>query len=109
MSLIGEGFGLAGLVASAGPVRAEGLIDPVISEMPPSALARDFKRGLAAHDLIELLIELFLIEQLAARGSVDLGPQVSDAVLIGVLHLGLTRDQAGENVVVEGEIGGGRG
>ncbi len=110
MSLIGEGFGVAELAGSAAPpARADGLIDPVISGMAPSALARDFKRGLAAHDLVELLIELFLIKQLTARGTVDPGPQFGDAVLIGVLHLRLARDQPGQNVVAKGKIGRGSG
>ena len=67
-----------------------------------------FQRGLAAHDLVELLVELFLIEQLAAGGAVDLGAQFGDAVFIGVLHLGLTGDQPGQDVVAEREIGRGR-
>ena len=67
-----------------------------------------FERGLAAHDLVELLVELFLIEQLAAGGAVDLGAQLRDAVFIGVLHLGLTGDQPGQDVVAKREIGGGR-
>ena len=67
-----------------------------------------FERGLAAHDLVELLVELFLIEQLAAGGAVDFGAQLRDAVFIGVLHLGLTGDQPGQNVVAKREIGGSR-
>ena len=67
-----------------------------------------FQRGLAPHDLVELLVELFLIEQLAAGGAVDLGAQFGDAVFIGVLHLGLTGDQPGQDVVAKREIGGGR-
>ena len=67
-----------------------------------------FERGLPAHDLVELLVELFLIEQLAAGGTVDLRAQFGDAVLIGVLHLGLTGDQPRQDVVAKREIGGGR-
>ena len=96
-------------VSTAAP-RAGGLIEPVaaVSGIAPSAVARDFERGLAAHDLVELLVELFLIEQLAAGGAVDLGAQLRDAVFIGVLHLGLTGDQPGQDVVAKREIGGGR-
>ena len=56
------------------------------------------------------MIELFLIEQLAAGGAIDLGAQLGDAVFIGVLHLGLTRDQPRQDVIAEREIGcrGGR-
>ena len=68
-----------------------------------------FQRGLAAHDLVELLVELLLVEQLAAGGAIDLGAQFGDAVFIGVLHLGLAGDQPGQNVVAEREIGRGRG
>ena len=72
-------------------------------------MARDSSAGLPPHDLVELLVELFLVEQLPAGGAIDLGAQFGDAVLIGVLHLGLTRDQPGQDVVAEREIGGGRG
>ena len=67
-----------------------------------------FQRGLAAHDLVEFLVELFLVEQLAAGGAIDFGAQFGDAVLVGVLHLGLAGDQPGQDVVAEREIGRGR-
>ena len=67
-----------------------------------------FQRGLAPHDLVELLVELLLVEQLAAGGAIDLGAQFGDAVFIGVLHLGLAGDQPGQDVVAKREIGGGR-
>ncbi len=67
-----------------------------------------FQRGLALHDLVELLVELFLVEQLPAGGAVYLGTQFGDAVFIGVLHLGLAGDQPGQNVVAKGKIGRGR-
>ena len=67
------------------------------------------QRGLAAHDLLELLVELFLIEQLAAGGAIDPGAEFGNAVFVGVLHLGLARNQPRENVVAKGEIGCGRG
>ena len=76
--------------------------------MAPKAVARGFQRGLAAHDLVELLVELFLVEQLAAGGAIDLGAQFGDAVFIGVLHLGLARDQPRQDVVAKREIGRGR-
>jgi hypothetical protein len=68
-----------------------------------------FQRGLTAHDLFELLVELFLIEQLAAGRAIDPGAEFGDAVFVGVLHLGLARDQPRENVVTKGEVGCGRG
>ena len=106
MSLIGEGFGVAERAGSAAPpARADGLIDPVtVGGMAPSAVARDSSVVCAAHDLVELLVELFLIEQLPAGGAVDLGAQFGDAVLVGVLHLRLARDQPGQNVVAEEQI-----
>ena len=66
-----------------------------------------FQRGLPAHDLVELLLELLLVEQLAAGHAIDLGAQLGDAVLVGELHVGLARDQPRQHVVAEGEIGGG--
>jgi len=63
---------------------------------------------LAPHHLIELLVELFLVQQLPARGAVDLGAQLGDAVFVSVLHLGLTGDQARQDVIAEREIGGRR-
>ncbi len=67
-----------------------------------------FQRGLPTHDLVEFLVELFLIEQLAAGGAIDLGAQFRDSVFVGVLHLRLAGDQPGQNVVAEREIGRGR-
>ncbi len=67
-----------------------------------------FERRLSPHDLIEFLVELFLVEQLPAGGAIDLGAQFRDSVLIGVLHLRLPRDQPGQDVVAEREIGGRR-
>jgi len=52
---------------------------------------------------------LFLIEQLPAGGAIDPGAQFGDAVFVGVLHLGLARDQPGQNIVAKREIGRGRG
>ena len=76
--------------------------------MVDSVVARDSSTRLFAHELIELLLELLLIEQLAAGDAVDLRAQFGDAVLIGELHLRLARDQPLQHVVVEGEIGAGQ-
>ena len=57
-----------------------------------------FQRRLPAHDLVELLLVLLLVEELAARDAVDLRAQVGDAILVGELHLGLPGDQAGQHV-----------
>ena len=107
VSLIGDGFGVPGAASLAAAPRAGGRIDPVTDGVRNGAErgGAQFQRGLAAHDLVELLVELFLIEQLAAGGAVDLGAQFGDPVFIGVLHLRLTGDQPGENVVAEREIG----
>ena len=51
---------------------------------------------------------MFLVEQLAAGGAIDLGAQFGNPVFIGVLHVGLAGDQAGEDVVAKREIGRGR-
>ena len=61
--------------------------------MPFSAAAREFERRLPVQQIVEFLLELLLIEQLAAGGAVDLGAQFGDAVFIGELLLGLARDQ----------------
>ena len=66
-----------------------------------------FQRRLLAHDLIELLLELLLVEQLAAGDAVDLRAQFGDAVFIGELHFGLACNEPLEHVVVEREIGAG--
>ncbi len=66
-----------------------------------------FEQRLPADDLVELLLELLLVEQLAARHPVHLGAHIGDAVFIGELHFGLAGDHAGQHVVLECEIGGG--
>ena len=57
------------------------------------------------HQPIEFLLELFLIEQLAAGGAIDLSAQFGDAVLIAELLLRLARDQRAQHVVAKGEVG----
>ena len=61
---------------------------------------------MSAHQLIHLLLDLLLVEHLPAGQPIHLAAQLGDAILIGVLHVGLTRDQTGEQVVTEGEIAG---
>ncbi len=87
-----------------------GLIEPLVvgSKMPVKAAACDFERRLAAQQILELLLKLLLVEKLAAGGAIDPGAQFGDAVLVGVLLVGLTRHQAPEEIVAEGEIGRGR-
>ena len=109
VSLIGDGFGVPGAASPAAAPRA-GVPDRSGDGGVRHGAERggaQFQRGLAAHDLVEFLVELFLIEQLAAGGAVDLRAQFGDAVFIGVLHLRLTGDQAGQDVVAEREIGRG--
>jgi hypothetical protein len=67
-----------------------------------------FQRGLAAGKLLELSLELLLVEQLPAGGAIDLRAQFGEAVFVGELLLGLTRDEPSECVVAEREIGRGR-
>src|SRR5262249_61586968 len=67
------------------------------------------QRRLPAQNLVELLLVLLLVEQLAARKAVDLGAQFGDAILVAELHLRLARDQSGEHVLAESEISGGAG
>ena len=77
------------------------------SPSPLSALARDSKADLPAQNLIELLLVLLLVEQLAAGDPVDLGAQLGDAILVAELHFRLPGDEPGQHVLAEGEIGGG--
>ena len=112
VSLIGEGFGVPEEALSVCSGSARWRPDRSGDLLVRNGAERGgagFQRGLAPHDLVELLVELLLIEQLAAGGAVDLGAQFGDAVFIGVLHLGLTGDQPGQDVVAEREIGRGRG
>ena len=67
-----------------------------------------FENGLLADRLIQLLLELFLIEQFAAGDTIDLGAQLRDAVFVGELHLGLAGDQPLQDVVMERKIGAGQ-
>jgi hypothetical protein len=53
------------------------------------------------------MLELLLVEQLAVREAIDLRPQFRDAVLVGILHMSLARDQAPQHVLAECEIGRG--
>ena len=76
-----------------------------VFDYSPPRRGSGFQRGLATHDLFEFLIELFLIQQLAAGGAVHFRAQFRDAVFVGVLHFRLACDQPGENVVAEREIG----
>jgi hypothetical protein len=50
------------------------------------------------------LLELLLIEQLPTDNAIDLRAQITDAILICKLHLGLMRDEAREHVVVERKV-----
>src|SRR5262245_50331608 len=77
-----------------------------VAEAVERAGAR-LQRRLPAQNLVELLLVLLLVEQLAARKAVDSGAQLGDAILVGESHLRLARDQPGEHVFAEGEIGGG--
>src|SRR5579871_746868 len=62
---------------------------------PVSAGAR-LKRGLPAQQFVEPTFELFLVEQLAAGGAVDLLAQLGDAILVGILLRALARDETFE-------------
>ena len=99
---IGEAFGVAGPLRGA---RTEPVAAGSVTE--PSDVARCSSTGLPAHDLLDLLLDLLLLEHVAARHPVDLGAHLGDAVLISGLHLRLLRDHPREHVVLEGEIGGG--
>jgi hypothetical protein len=60
---------------------------------------------LPSQDLIELLVELFLIEKLSSGNPVHLRAQFRNTILIGDLHFSLSGDQTGKNIIAECEIG----
>src|SRR5262249_56167059 len=64
-----------------------------------------FEHALTAHQVVELLFELLLVEQLPAGRAIDLGAQFGDPILIGELLFGLTRDETAQHIVTEREIG----
>src|SRR5262249_58756243 len=78
----------------AGPSPARRRLDRTghVAEAVERAGAR-LQRRLPAQNLVELLLVLLLVEQLAARKAVDLGAQLGDAILIGESHLRLARDE----------------
>ncbi len=88
---------------AAAPARADGA-GHIAAATVEHACPR-FQCGLAADDLLELLLVLLLIEELAARNPVDLRTQFSDTILVAELHVGLPGDEPGEHVLAEGEIG----
>ena len=79
VSLIGDGLsGCCSVTGSGSGAGRARRIEPVGvgSGTAVSVVARDSKVDLPAQDVVELLLELLLVEQLAARGAVDLGAQV---------------------------------
>src|SRR6185312_17532776 len=60
-----------------------------------------FEYRLLAYDKVEFLFDLFLIEHLPAGDPVDLRAHVRDTIFVSELHLGLTRDEPGEHVVLK--------
>ena len=102
MSLIGEGLPASG----GGSRRPDRAGRRGVGNAGQRRRTR-FEHRLAASHGIELLLVLLLIEQLPARHAVDLAAQFRDAILIGILHLGLAGDQAGEEVVAKSKIGRG--
>jgi hypothetical protein len=63
---------------------------------------------LAAHQVVEFLFELFLVEQLATGRSVDLSAQFRDAILISELLIRLAAYQRPQYVVTKCKVGCGR-
>jgi hypothetical protein len=61
---------------------------------------------LTAHQIIELLLELLLIEQLTAGRAIDARAQFSDTIFVGVLLLSLAHDETFQEIVAESEVGG---
>jgi hypothetical protein len=63
-----------------------------------------FQGSFAAQKIIEFLLELLLVEELAAGGTVDARAQFGDTVFIGILLLRLPCHQLLEHVIAEGKI-----
>ena len=59
---------------------------------------------LAGQQFVNLALEGVLIEQLPAGHAVEFGARLGEAILVGVLHFGLTGGQGAEHVVVKGDI-----
>ena len=57
-----------------------------VAQAAERARAR-FQRRLPAENLVELLLVLLLVQQLAARNAVDPGAQLGDAILVAELHV----------------------
>src|SRR5262249_34068383 len=78
----------------AGPSPARRRLDRTghVAETVERAGTR-LQRSLPAQNLIELLLVLLLVEQLAARKAVDPGAQLGNAILVGESHLRVARDQ----------------
>ena len=108
MSLIGEGrTGFSTDVETGGAMRA-GLDCAGRQAVAGECRGALLQGRLPLQQCVELFLELFLVEQLAAHDAIDLRAQFGDAVLIGKLHLGLPSDQAGEDIVAKREIAAGR-
>ena len=103
-ALVAERGGLERRRSAGGQLDRSG--DVATAEAAERAGAR-LQRRLPAQDLVELLLVLLLVKQLAAGDAVDLGARLGDAILVAELHVGLSGDQPGEHVVAEGKIGGG--
>src|SRR6516162_9589452 len=86
--------------AARGPDRAGG---QCIADAGEGCAVR-FEGRLPAHQIVELLLELLLIEQLPAGCAIDACAQFGDAVLVCALQIGLPRDQALEEIVAESKI-----
>ena len=57
--------------------------------------------------MFEFLLELLLVEHLPARHPVDPGAHFGKPILVSKLHRRLARHHAGENVILECEVGRG--
>ena len=97
---------MSGAARFAGRAAAPGLPQGVGSVA--DAVERARPRRLPAENLVELLLVLLLVQQLASGDAIDLGAQLGDAILVAGLHVRLPHDQSREHVLAEGEVGGGR-
>ena len=65
-----------------------------------------FKPGLPGHEFVHLAVEGIPLEQLPARGFIELSARLGQTVLVSRLYFRLPREDCAHHVVVEGDIDG---
>ena len=96
----------ARLGAAACPcVACEGLSCPVSAARAATTGAALFELSLARQQFAQFALERVLVEQPAACGFVDLSASLGEAAFVSALDFRLMRDDRGDEVLVQEEIG----